>query len=156
MTAPPNLGWFICVVGRYPITGDIGFCVPGEVDYWIFPEAITDPDWLPADGRTVSANQYPEYADAYGTGQALLQLPDFPAPQGMQPVPGPPADPAGPWLPAQGQALSASRYPGLTQLLDPNSANGPSTFKLPALAAPVTGLQYHVATNGEWPLGNGY
>lgn len=151
MTAPPNLGWFICVVGRYPITGDIGFCVPGEVDYWIFPEAITDPDWLPADGRTVSANQYPEYAD--GTGQALLQLPDFPAPQGMQSLvcmdnaalplatlgqadlfPGPPADPAGSWLPAQGQALSASRYPGTPA--SPSCSIGTRPTGHPPLSSP--------------------
>lgn len=182
ISAPPDLGWFICSDGLFPRRGQLTPCVPGEVDYWTMTGGFSDPRWLPADGRTVPASLYPAYASASGTGDATLQLPDVPAPEGMEALvcvdnegedlpgptlgqvdlfPGPPPQGAGSWLPAAGQVVPTSANSGLYPLLyvysrnpivNAFAPNPPPTFQLPAPEAPGPGLEYYINSNGAWPL----
>lgn len=176
MEAPPNMGWFICVYGVFPEGDDLGNCVPGEVDYWIYPGVTSDPDLLPADGRTAPISQYQAYESVAPATGLALQLPNVPAPPGMQalvcmdtdsdseglpPVPsmgqvdlftGTPFVQGELWMPTRGQQLSKLHNQGLYYLITPPPLSPGGDFELPALEAPAAGVEYYIATFGAWPL----
>jgi hypothetical protein len=110
-------------------------------------------------------------------GQNTWQLPDVPAPEGMQSLicmsknghdwPRPWLGQANlfavmltpGWMPARGQELSVGpggEWSGMYELLTGSDPSPGATFNLPNLTAPAPGVEYYIATDGAWPLGNGY
>jgi microcystin-dependent protein len=173
LIAPLGMNWWICMEGLYPGADLDAPCSLGEVDYWALPrmERVVDGSkaWARADGRTVSASRYPQYADAFAPGQETFALPDVPAPPGMislvcmaqtyvEPAlaqldmfVGPPKV-AHDWLPADGRQLSIAANLPLYAVMGP--AFGPATdttFTFPKLAAPAAGLTYYGAVEGIFP-----
>lgn len=174
MTAPQGMRWSVCMQGIYPSQGALSQgCSPGEVDYWVLPDgwdgAVYDPNWLPADGRTVTTSAYPTYGVAFAGGAPTYQLPNVPAPAGMTSLvcvgpgwpfgpslgqvdlyPGPPSVGSSWWLPADGRQLPIVANQELYAILGNSFGSTVTTFALPKLASPTAGLGYYVAVAGYW------
>jgi microcystin-dependent protein len=169
MSAPPGTSWYVCDHGIYPLAERLApACIPGETTYWILPFASYDPDWLPADGRTLTTARYPEYGAAYAGSASTFALPNVTAPAGMtaltcvqsaqrfEPLlgqldlfPATPADPQGWWEPAAGQQVSPSKNQALSALLEPDQATNGA---VPNLAPVGPGASYFIAAGGLWPF----
>jgi microcystin-dependent protein len=177
MAAPPGMRWFVCAAGIYPSQGSLGEgCSPGEVDSWVLPGdwggAVEDPNWLPADGRTVTTRAYPAYGLAFAGAAPSYQLPAVPAPPGMTSLicmgggatlapslgevdlyPGPPTVESAWWLPLDGRQLLIATNEELYAVLGNAFGPGdPATFALPTLPSPTEGLGYYLAVAGYWPF----
>jgi microcystin-dependent protein len=56
------------------------------------------------------------------------------------------------WAECNGQLLTIRQYPALFSLLGPQyGGDGRTTFGLPNLASPVSGLHFVIATQGTFP-----
>jgi microcystin-dependent protein len=175
----PNTSWYVCTEGIYPQAEALGGqCPVGEVDFFALPNipsnTISDPDWLPADGRRVSAAQYSTYASLFSAGNPDVTLPSVPAPPGLtayvcvqgtigalSPYMGElalyPPQPALPeyqniWQQANGSSVSISTNEPLAAIL---GDFGPGqTFALPNVPATgATGASWYIAVEGLWPFG---
>ena len=169
MSSPPGTSWYVCGHGFYPQSERLGpACTPGETSYWVLPFASYDPDWLPADGRTLTTAQYPEYGAAYAGSAPTFTLPNVTAPPGMtaltcvrsaegrEPLlgqldlfPATPADPQVWWESAAGQGVSPSRNRALLDLLETNQATNGRVPNLPPVGP---GASYFIAASGPWPF----
>lgn len=178
LQGPVGTSWYLCSNGIYPAQGELGGAILGEVAF--FPEWIAgraNRNWLPADGRWINSNEYPEYDRAVAGSAALYQLPTVPAPAGMKAmvameagiVPdasvgqirmfvGEPPEKeteesaAVEWAPAEGQTVSASEYPGLANLLAGGAESKATKIKLPSVPSPAPGVRWFVSMSGAWPL----
>lgn len=56
------------------------------------------------------------------------------------------------WMRAQGQQLSKSSNQGLYFLITPPPLSPQGNFALPALDSPARGVEYYIATAGDWPV----
>jgi microcystin-dependent protein len=179
MAAPSGATWFICSSGVFPTTASMGACTTGQINDLVVPggpaATVTDPDWLPADGRTIAASAAPDYANAYAPGPAQITLPSVTAPPGMRAyvcvaakgsqffydiaqVDLFPGDPGfidgwgnfGPgWVLANGQSLPLYWYAALSSLVGAYSYN---SFSVPSIPAPASGTSWWIAANGFWAL----
>jgi hypothetical protein len=173
MSAPPGTSWYVCDHGFYPLAERLGpACTPGETTYWALPFASYDSDWLPADGRTLTTADYPEYGAAYAGSAPTFTLPNVTAPPGMtaltcvqsaegrEPLlgqldlfPAKPTDPQVRWEPAAGQGISESGNRPLIRLLEGNPGTDGAVPNLPP-AGP--GASYFIAASGPWPFADPY
>jgi microcystin-dependent protein len=169
MSSPPGTSWYVCDAGFYPQNEHLGpGCTLGETSYWILGLPSSDPDWLPANGRTLTTAQYPEYGAAYAGSAPTFTLPTVTAPPGMTALtcvqsaeggepflgqldlfPATPADQQVRWESAAGQGVSLSRNRPLFHLLETNQATNGAVPNLPP-AGP--GASYFIAASGPWPF----
>jgi len=88
---PPLAGmsWQVCADGASPNFRRMPQCPTGELVLWSLgdtPVSAVDQDhWLPADGRTVAAADYPTFAELYSGAvpPATFALPNVAAPPGF-------------------------------------------------------------------------
>ncbi|HWC08537.1 MAG TPA: tail fiber protein [Solirubrobacterales bacterium] len=169
MSSPPGTTWYVCDSGLYPQEERLTpACNPGETSYWILPFSSADPNWLPADGWTLTTAQYPEYGELYAGSAPTFTLPNVTAPPGMtaltcvqsaegdEPLlgqldlfPAISADPQIWWVSAAGQRVSPSRNPVLYDLLEANQATNGGVPSLPPVGP---GASYFIAASGTWPF----
>jgi microcystin-dependent protein len=89
LTGPdPNVFPVICVTGDVPRTTGpyVPSCLLGQVQ--LTASGVTQPGWLPADGRTLQAEDFPDLAARIGAafggdGETTFALPTLPAPPGL-------------------------------------------------------------------------
>jgi len=169
MSSPPGTSWYICDAGFYPEPERLTpACTLGETSYWSLPFQSSGPEWLPADGRTLTTAQFPEYGAAYAGSASTFTLPNVTAPPGMTALtcmqseevfepflgeinlfPAMPDDQQVWWEPAAGQPVSPSRNHPLSELLEPNQA---SSGRIPNVPAAGPGVSYFIAASGAWPF----
>jgi microcystin-dependent protein len=86
----PGMSWQVCADGvNQNFSRRMPDCPTGELVLWALGDtpvsAVDDEHWLPADGRTVAAANYPTFAGRYlGVGPpSMFALPDVAAPPGF-------------------------------------------------------------------------
>jgi microcystin-dependent protein len=183
----PGMSWQVCADGVTPTFKRMPNCLTGELVLWSLGDtpvsAVDDEYWLPADGRTVAAADYPTFAARYlDVGPpSTFALPNVPAPPGfvyLACVYGDDSldlnglDPAvdqGNYLaqvdlftqggyPADrapgGRFLSVPENQALFQLLGTTyGGDGEAAFVTPAVPSPVAHFAYLTATWGLFPSG---
>lgn len=85
----PGMSWQICADGASPNFNRMPECPTGALVLWSLGDtpasAVNDDYWLPADGRTVAAADYPTFALRYlpEGPPPTFALPNVPAPPGF-------------------------------------------------------------------------
>jgi microcystin-dependent protein len=132
--------------------------------------------WVPADGRMLGATQAAALYNVIGTsfcgnGQTFA-VPTLTAPPGLswdicvsgmgwhtapactvgELTPFAATTPPSDYLPANGRPAGFNSYPALGALLGTDfGGNGISTFGVPNVPGPATGVSYGICANGNWP-----
>ena len=181
VSAPAGLANQVCNDGYYPSvsTGDYSGgaqCAAGALN--LQATDFLPSGWVPADGRMLNAGQAPALYSAIGTrfggsGQTFA-VPKLTAPPGLSwdicvsgigwtshSAPGctvgemTPFGSAGlpsDYLPADGRSASVNSYPLLSALIGTDfGGNGISSFNLPNVPGPTTGVSYGICSSGAWP-----
>jgi microcystin-dependent protein len=171
LTAPAaGTAWNICTEGRFPVDTDYGPCQVGEADLWVtyLPWLRQgDGHWLPADGRTLSRDEYYDYTRRYGTTLPKLDAPanmtwmvcakqrgiyaDQPGFGQIDAFVGPPQGLGTTWLAADGATVSTREFTALDAVIN-GFAGERDRFALPDVPAPAPGLKYYVGASGFWIL----
>ncbi len=84
----PGMSWQLCADGANPNFRRMPNCPTGELALWALGDtpvsALGDNHWLPADGRTVSAEDFPTFAERYLLDPpSTFALPNLAAPPGF-------------------------------------------------------------------------
>ncbi len=171
--APAGASWYMCAEGIYPVAGEIGPGLLGEVIF--LPDSIArqTSGWLPADGRELQGYQYAEYDKAFGGSAPTFSLPKVPAPAGMTAMVemegggeldgsvgqlrmfvGEPRDGEGEseWVPATGQTVGLNSFPPLSAFLQEGTGHAEAILKLPDAPGPAPGVAFYIAASGYWTL----
>jgi microcystin-dependent protein len=176
----PGMSWQVCADGVNPNFRQMPNCPTGELVLWSLGDtpvsAVDDGHWLPADGRTVAAADYPTFAERYlFDSPSTFALPDVAAPPGfvyLACVDG--NDDTGPFVEtpylAQVDLFTLVGYPqnrgpgGVFLPVSQNSAlfqligttyggDGESNFVTPNPPSPVAQFRYRTAFYGIFPPG---
>jgi hypothetical protein len=167
--------WYMCAEGTYPMDGEVGGGLIGEVAY--FPNSFVgwaEPQWLPADGRELQGYQYGEYDEAFAGSAPTFALPKVPAPAGMTAMVNvggsiefdgavgelrmfvaPPRDGEGgsEWVPAAGQTLRINEYGPLFATLQEGAGIVSDSVKAPDVPDPAPGVGVYLSVSGYFPFG---
>ena len=178
----PGMSWQVCAQGANPNFRRMPSCPTGELVLWSLGDtpvsAVDDEHWLPADGRTVAAADYPSFAERYLADfdpPSTFALPDVAAPPGfvylacvdgnddtgsfvetaylaqvdLFPVLGYPQN-RGPG----GLFLPVSQNQALFRLIGTTyGGNGKTNFVTPNPPSPVAQYRYRTALYGIFPPG---
>ena len=177
----PGMSWQVCADGANPNFRRMPNCPTGELVLWSLGDtpvsAVDDTHWLPADGRSVAAADYPTFAERYlfFDSPPTFALPDVAAPPGfvyLACVDG--NDDTGPFVEtpylAQVDLFTLGGYPqnrgpgGVLLPVSQNSAlfqllgttyggNGKTNFVTPNPPSPVAQYRYRTAFYGIFPPG---
>lgn len=181
LTPPlPGMSWQVCVDGVNPNFRRMPNCPTGELALWALGDtpvsAVGDNHWLPADGRTVAAEDFPTFAERYlFDPPSTFALPNLAAPPGFVYLACVDGDDNtrtfvdAPYL-AQVDLFTLLGYPdnrgpgGLFLPVSQNTplfqligttygGNGKTNFVTPGLPSPVAQYSYRTALNGIYPPG---
>ncbi len=178
----PGMSWQVCAQGVNPNFRRMPNCPTGELVLWSLGDApvsaVDDEHWLPADGRTVAAADYPTFAERYLAGfdpPSTFALPDVAAPPGfvyLACVDG--NDDTGPLVETPymaqvdlfpflgyprnrgpgGEILPISQKSALFQLIGTTyGGNGKTNFITPNPPSPIAQYSYRTALYGIFPPG---